>query len=499
MPAGGVRRERMKHLKALWAKIYSNRKLRCGGFSVALTAGVIVLVALLSALFDGLESRFALQLDCSFNGATTQGEITRSALRQLEKDVRIYAVVPASGGDEDLLSLLNRYDAASSRVTVTTENLLKNPVLQSQFTDAAGARSVSDDCLIVHCAETGLTRILNESDYVYRSYNMETGFFDQTLISYEKAVTEAILYVTQESVPCIQILSGHRERGIDETVLMEQNLVDSNYQVTRVNLAAGDTLNPDDPLMILSPKYDLTDEELSQLVEFAKAGGDFFITSDFDDPLNLDNYNAFLRSYGVEAYPGLVVAKEEDTDSYYADYPVILMPYMQNTDVTRTLVSAGETILLITEARAFRLTDLQPDGVMAYPLLVSGNAYLRDTADGDDTVEKQPGDVEGAFAVSVWSDKLYENDAVSHMFVVGDSSVFMDYWMQLNTSSTAFLLQMIHSLQEKEPVSLDILPKPAQRESLSLGNITPAVIVTVMLPLLVLLGALLVLIPRKNL
>ena len=113
-------------------------------------------------------------------------------------------------------------------------------------------------------------------------------------------------------------------------------------------------------------------------------------------------------------------------------------------------------------------------------------------------VKEQPGDEEGQFAVSLWSDKLFDDGTVSHLFILGDSNVFTDYWMQMNTSSTAFLLQIIHSLQEKEAVSLNIVPKPAQRESLALTNLTPAVIVTVMLPLLVLLGALLVLLPRKN-
>jgi hypothetical protein len=77
--------------------------------------------------------------------------------------------------------------------------------------------------------------------------------------------------------------------------------------------------------------------------------------------------------------------------------------------------------------------------------------------------------------------------------------MFLNYWMQSSTSSTAFLLQMVQSLQGREPVNLDIVPVTAQRQGLSLGNITPAVIVAVMLPLLVLLGALLVLLPRKNL
>ena len=179
--------------------------------------------------------------------------------------------------------------------------------------------------------------------------------------------------------------------------------------------------------------------------------------------------------------------------------PVVLMPSMLETDVTHSLLTNGENILLVAEARSFDIPDVQPDGVMAYPLLMTGDAYLRQDVDGDDTVEQQPGDPEGMFTLSAWSDKMFEDGTTSHMFVLGDSNVFIDYWMQLNTSSNAFLLQMIHSLMEKAPISLNIMAKPAQRESLSLGDLTPAVLVIVMLPLLVLLGALLMLLPRKNL
>ncbi len=94
---------------------------------------------------------------------------------------------------------------------------------------------------------------------------------------------------------------------------------------------------------------------------------------------------------------------------------------------------------------------------------------------------------------------MLEDGTVSHAFVLGDMTMFLNYWMQGSTSSTAFLLQMVRSLQGQEPLNLDIVPITAQRETLALGNITPAVIVTVMLPLLVLLGALLVLWKRKNL
>ena len=489
----------MKRIKAWFEKCKNNRKFRCGGFSALLTAAVVMLGLLIGMLSDGLEKRFALQIDCSFNGAATQGAVTNAVLAQLDKDVTLYAVIPASGGDETLLSLLNRYDAASDRITVREESLVKNPVLQTQFTDAANHRQVTEDCLIVSCPETGRARVLNAEDFAQYSYNTETGYFDLASYSYEKIVTEAILFVTQSDVPRVQILTGHGEMTAAETEALEDTLSSANYQVERVNLAAGGELDPESLLMILAPQYDLTEWELEALMDFARAGGSFFVVSQYSDPLNLENYQAFLRAFGIEAYPGMVIAKEEDTGSYYADSPVILMPSMQETDVTRSLLSAGEDILLLTAARAFRLPDTQPEGVMLSPVLVTGQAYIRNYEDGASSAQQQPGDEEGRFCVALWSDKMFEDGTVSHTFIMGDMTMFLNYWMQSSTSSTAFLLQMVRSLQGQEPVNLDILPVTAQRDTLTLGSITAPVIVTVMLPLLVLLGAALVLWPRRNL
>ena len=489
----------MKRIKAWINQNINSRKFRCGGFSAVLTAAVVLLALLVGALADGLEKRFALQIDCSFNGAATQGAVTDAALAQLEKAVTLYAVIPPSGGDATLLSLLDRYDAASDQVTVRRESLIKNPVLQTQFTDAAGLRQVTEDCLIVSCPETGRARVLAAEDFTLYSYNSETGYFDLTSYSYEKSVTEAILFVTQSEVPRIQLLTGHGEMTAAETEPLEETLTSANYQVERVNLAAGGKLDPQSLLMILAPQYDLSDRELDALMDFARAGGSFFIVSQYSDPLNLDRFQALFRAWGIEAYPGMVIAKEEDKGAYYADSPVILMPAMLETDATRSLLAAGEDILLLTAARAFRLPAKEPAGVMLSPVLATGEAYIRNIEDGASTAARQPGDEEGRFCVALWSDKMFEDGEVSHAFIMGDMTMFLNYWMQSSTSSTAFLLQMIRSLQGQEPVNLDILPVTAQRGMLALGNITPAVIVTVMLPLLVLLGAALVLWPRKNL
>lgn len=478
----------------------NNRKFRCGGFSVLLTAAVVVCVLLFSVLADQAESRYALRMDCSFNGATTQSETTNAVLAQLNKKVHIYAVISEEAGENaTLTALLERYAAASPHVTYSKESIVKNPVLLTQFSDALGKNNVSADCLILSCPETGRARVLDEDDYYTYSYNTETGYFDEAGYTYEKSISEAILYVSQDDLPALQVLSGHGELTRTDLVNTESVLLSANYMVEWVNLQSGDALNPESPLMIFSPQYDLSPGELDALMAFARAGGDFFFVSQYSDPLTLENYNALLRLYGIECHPGLVIAKESDSASYYSDSPVYLMPYMQETTPTLPLIQAGQDILLLGGARAFKTPAEMPDNLSLYPVLLTGQAYIRNYQDGISLSQQQEGDLEGVFPLALWAEKMFEDGTLSKAFAIGNMTVFEDYWVQSNTASIPFLLQMIRSLQGRNPVNLDILPTNALRAPLSLGSLTPAVIAIVALPLLVAMGAVLVLGPRKNL
>lgn len=490
----------MERLKKWIGEIKNNRKFRCGGFSVLLTAAVIAVALLLGALADGIEGRYALQGDFSFNAATSQGEVTKAVLRQLDKDVRLYAVAPDGGGDETLFSLLDRYAAASPHITVSRENLLRNPVLQTRFSGGVGEKQVTEECLIVHCPDTGRTRILTADDYTIKAWDTEQWQYVAVQYAHEKAVTEAIRLVIQEDAPEIQILTGHGEMTADDTSLMESTLKDVNYTVRRVNLAAGDTLDPASTLMLLSPGADLAEWEIEKLMEFAAAGGDFFVCSRYVDDMDLTNYYAFLQAFGVEPYPGLVIEKPEDTAGYYGA-PVILLPYMQDTPVTHPLIEAGQSLLIMTASRAFHLDRIIPGDVMLTPLLLTGEAYIRAIDDGSDSADQQPGDEEGVFAVGLWSEKLLESGETSRMYVTGDMSSFLNPQMEegLSTSSQAYLVQILRSLQDQASVNLDILPRNVSRPGMTPGDVTPGLIVIVMLPLLVALGAALVLWPRRNL
>lgn len=487
----------MKKIQILWKKVKNSRKFRCGSFSVLLTAIAVGVCLAVVALADLMEQKYALTLDVSFNAATTQGEITKTVLSQLEKTVHIYALVPEEGQNDTLMQLLRRYDAASERVTVSEESVLRNPGLLEKFAADIGDQKVNRDCLIVYCEENKRAKVLDEDDYYLFSYDPGTGLFSVGQMIYEKSMTEAILYVTADELPVVQVLTGHGEMTKADVAVMEEMLVSANYDVVWVQLNQ-QKLDPESPLMILCPLFDFSEQELELLMEYAQNGGDFILASHYSDPVDMPHYNALLRAYGAAIYPGIVIAKEEDTDSYYADTPVWLMPYMQETTATLPLLENARDLLLLPGARAFERVDIGAAHLNVYSLLETGKAYIRDFTDGLDTTQQQETDKEGYFDVALWTEKMFDDGTVSKALVIGNADLFTDYWLQNNTDAPSFLLQMLRALQGKSPVNLDIVPKNAIREGLRLDNMTPAVIVTVMLPVLVIVGAVLVLLPRKS-
>ena len=71
---------------------------------------VLVICALLLTAFAGdrLEERFALQRDYSYNGATTQSQITTNILKRMTKDVHFYVIHSEGNANSTILSLLAR-------------------------------------------------------------------------------------------------------------------------------------------------------------------------------------------------------------------------------------------------------------------------------------------------------------------------------------------------------------------------------------------------------
>ena len=299
-----------------------------------------------------LEKRNGWRMDLSFNGITTQSETTAAVLRELEYPVHIYALFSKGQEDAPLMELLDRYAAASDKVTWEQADPSLNPALLTRF--SRETESVSSDSLIVHCPSTDRWRILSPAEFISLSMDEETGTYSYAGYTYERAITGALAYVTREEIPRIVILQGHGELDGETLSAFVSMMSGNHYEVVYRRLADADyTPDPKDLIAIFSPLRDFSDAELAKLNDFTNRGGSLLMTCDYTDPVGeMPNFAALLRSYGFIPKEGIVIADREDPDSYYNNIRIDLIPVMKSTDVTMDLVASGADTLLLPGSRA---------------------------------------------------------------------------------------------------------------------------------------------------
>lgn len=482
-------------------RLFRSPRLHHGGYQLLLCTGVIAALILFTVLIDIGEQRFGWQSDLSFNAISTTGETTDALLRSLDKDVHAYAVFSDGSEDNQLIALLNRYQARSDHFSWSQENLTRNPLLLQMVSDNDADASVSGDCLILYCADTGRTRVLSAEDYCEYAYSPETGSWVITGWTYEKSMTEALVYITLDELPRVQVLQGHGELTENEIAVMRSHLTASGYTMTFVNLMSDGQLNADEPLMILSPTRDITEAELRKLTAYAEAGGDLFITVDWTDPDTLPNLYAFYRLYGIEPIPGLVLADSADTGTYYESVPNLL-PEMLYTDLTGVLKAGHADSVLLAGARAFETPAATGSALTTEVVLQSGpTAYIRHlTGSGANiTVDFREGDRQGTFALALSAHRFFDGGKDSRAFAIGNSSLFLDDWMYTYTYSGELLLQALSTLSGGSDIRLDIVSRTAARPQLTFASAALPAVLLMLAPLIVLVLALAIYRPRRNL
>ena len=199
---------------------------------------------------------------------------------------------------------------------------------------------------------------------------------------------------------------------------------------------------------------------------------------------------------------GIVLADEKATSSYYIS-AANLIPAMNYTDVTGVLKAAGFEQLILPGARGFKMPEsTRTDLILEVCLQSADTAYLRYIGANDvSTLEKQPGDPVGAFALALNADRAFADGMRSKAFIIGNSAMFMDASGQMfaYTYSGELLLQAIHYLRGGDAIDLDIVARDIARAPLMFETAAvPAVLLTLP-PLFIAVLALAILRPRRHL
>ncbi len=487
-------------MKAFFASLrqtLKQPKWRHGRLSALILSGFLAVCVLVNVGVQALETEYGWRKDFSFNGYASTGAETQKVADRLTQPIDLYLLYQGSEMDSQLMELLSRYRALSPLIHVFPTDIAKNPGILTRFKGDLDT-ALEADTVIVSCEATGRYKVLSYDDFVTQGYNIDEGTFEVAGLAYEKHLTEALLYVTQEDIPTVGILQGHGELTEAELKNLTDFLTSNNYDSKGVHLLGGNSLEAVDLLLIADPQKDFSDGEIQAIDAFAKAGGSLFVMRDYTDPINLPNYFSLLRNYGVIPLPGVAVAGEKDEGSYYGER-IYLLPYMCQLDMTLPLLAGKLDILLLAGACAFEDPPVPDSSLSVATVLKTGKtAYLRDPSDGNSSIEKQPGDRTGELSLALYAHRTHATGNVSRLFAIGNSTLFTDEYIYQRTFNEEFILQVMGQLLPQKTVSLDIMATSAFHPGLKAGSQTLGIGLIASVPLLILAAALCVLLPRRN-
>ncbi len=359
-----------------------------GSYSLVITAVVLAILIVLNIFVSVLPVNLT-KYDISSTKLYSITSNTKVVVNSLQKDVTIYWIVQADMEDDVIENLLAKYDSLSDHIEIVKKNPDVFPTFTEQYTD----ESVPNNSLIVECGDR--SRYISYDDIYLQdvdiySYSYTTSFDG------EGAITSAIDYVVSEDFPQLYVLEGHGESELPDT--FADQVEKDNIEVSTLSLLTVDEIPEDaDCLMIYSPTSDISDVEAEMLSDYVAGGGKLLVMAGPSEDDALENLYSILTPYGVEAEDGIVI--ESDRSSYF-QYPYTLLPELQSSAITDSLIEANYYTLMPI-ARGLRVTGESSEGTVTELLTTTDASFSKTAGFALTTYEKEDGDIDGPFAVAV--------------------------------------------------------------------------------------------------
>lgn len=437
--------------------------LKGGTYSLLMTGIVLAILVAVNVFVSVLPSSLT-KYDMSATKLYSITSNTKVVVNALEKDVKIYWIVQADEEDAVLENLLSKYESLSDHIQVVKKNPDVYPTFASKYT----SEEVANNSLIVECGEK--SRYISASE-IYVSQMAADGYSTETSFDGEGAITSAIDYVVSEELPKLYVLEGHGEAELPET--FAKQIERENMETENFSLLNEDTVPEDaDAILLYAPTTDISEKEKEILVDYVENGGKMMVAAGPTESGKLTNLYSILENYDVEAADGIVV--EEDREYYAFQQPYILLPELQDSEITSPLAEENYYAILPI-AQGLKVNDTT--GCVTELLKTSETAFSKKAGYDLETYEKEEGDTDGPFALAVSIDT--EKDGQIVWF---SSSLFLED-MYNSYSSGANLDMGMNTLSsligEREAVS--IRSKSLNYNYLTIDESTASLLKTMMI------------------
>lgn len=457
---------------------FGTKSFRVGGYSVVVAAALIAIVVIVNLFVNALPETYT-KIDASSNELYSISEETESIVSSINEDITVYLIAETGSEDTVISELLGRYQALNSHIKVKNVDPAVSPAFTSQYTDA----DLSSNSLIVVSAlrskavdytEIYVTSYSDEEIYNYYYYGtMPTG---TTEFAGEGAVTGALQYVTENTIPTLYVLTGHGESSFDTT--MAGYIKSDNIETADLSLLTEETVPSDaSGVIVISPQSDINTDETQKLREYLAGGGSLILLTDYNTT-ELPNLFTLTSEYGASFNGGLVI--EGNKNYYMSGYTNYLLPKIQSSAIS-SLITNDNMYVFLPNAHGITKSDSIADNITYSSLLKSSAAaFIKTDVANIETLEKQDGDQTGQYDLGV----LLTDSDTGGKIVWFSSSYIINSSADSSVSggNSTFFLSTLTYLCEKA-ASVSIASKSMQVAALVIddlsANIWAAVIVVI--------------------
>ena len=472
-------------------RFFRSPKFRRGGLATLFTVGFIAIVVLFNIVVSAINTRVPLSVDMTAAGAFTLSDETADYLKTVEEPVEVYLC-----SSEDIyetsseLTLriheaLNQITALNQNIKVTYIDLTANPSFAQNYPD----ETLSESSIIV---KSDLRyRVFQYSDL----FETSTDYYGQTYIEadrIEQVMMSKILSVTTEEIPVFTILDN--SLGMDLTGF-ENLLADNGYEVRTCDLITGEIDRDTDFVVVPSTNRDYSEEELEKLDAYlANTEKDVNLLVLFDaQQAELPNLNAFLAEWGIQPENTLIC--ESDSSRYVSDQPGFCVVNYSEGDLAEKF-RGNEENLFIYNCRVLRTLFDQQGSIRTTPLLETADTGLEMAVDEEGNVTQVGSGVLYPAVMAVKDNEEHQATVIA----LGTSLFFHDTLLSYGNDS--YSVNLFNELCGREDVvsipSRDVgVPtiQLSQAQTVTIGLI----IFTIVLPLAILVGGLILWLRRRQL
>jgi hypothetical protein len=241
----------------------------------------VVLVIALTIMVNWLSSRRWARSDWTTSQIYSLSEKTENILSDLDEEISVVVfMTPQTSMYDQVQELLERYKAASDKVTVEYIDPEKEPLKTTRLAEQYGVQ-VADTVVFIYGDRTKYVTSdqMAEMDYSGMQYGQ-----GPTMRAFkgEEQFTSAILSLVAPDVPKVYFVTGHGEAALEGAGggatdrglrILEEALKRENMQTADISLLSGEV--PDDAavLAIVGPTRAFTEAEIEALGAYLDRGG----------------------------------------------------------------------------------------------------------------------------------------------------------------------------------------------------------------------------------